>query len=253
VSHPADRRKCRNPLRRYRPVRRRRSRRLRSDINGVYMKLIGVLLSCLCCSNALAWTLTGHVLYVDSGDSLTVRDTNGFQSQVRLRGIDAPAMSEQYGRASKDALSDAVTGRFVVVDYDDLDSARGVVGTVRLSGQDMNLRQLYAGLASYDPGAAAGLPVAQRSLYAKAESEAKENHRGLWAETGATSSGDQGWRNRGYSPYTSGPRSRGRGAPRQNPAYRTYTAPMQSPGSFSQPQNGETPPTSPWIRRPWGW
>ncbi|MCG6868174.1 MAG: thermonuclease family protein [Gammaproteobacteria bacterium] len=217
------------------------------------MKAIGVLLMCLCCSHALAWTLTGRVLYVDSGDALTVRDANGFQSRVRLRGIDAPAMSEQYGRASKDALSETVTGRFVVVDYDDRDSARGVVGTVRLSGQDMNLRQLYAGLARYDPGVAAGLTVAERNLYAEAESEAKENHRGLWTDTGAASAGKQGWRGSGYYPYTPRPWSGGWGTTRQNPTYRTYPAPDQVPGSVSQPETSYAPPTSPPTRRPWGW
>jgi len=217
------------------------------------MKIICVLLLCLGCSNAMAWTLTGRVLYVGSGDLVTVRDTNGFQSQVRLRGIDAPAMSEPLGRASQDALSSEVTGRFVVVDYDDRDSARNVMGTVRLSGQDMNLRQLYAGLARYNPGGAAGLPVADRSLYAQAESEAKGNHRGLWADAGAATSGDQSWRG-AYTPYSPRPWRRGwENAWPQQPTPDQYPAPRQAPGTAPQPETSYTPGTAPWTPRPWGW
>ncbi|MEA3413893.1 MAG: thermonuclease family protein [Pseudomonadota bacterium] len=216
------------------------------------MKIVCVLLLCLGCSNVLAWTLTGSVLYVDSGDLVTVRDTNGFHHQVRLRGIDAPAMNDRFGKASRDALSSEVTGRFVVVDYQDRDRARSVMGTVRISGEDMNLRQLYAGLARFDPTVAAGLSGSERDLYARAEGEAKDNQRGMWAGAGGTPSEERPWRPAFPSDSTSPWRS-GWGDVQLAPDPDTYPEPWRNPGPAPRPEP-VYPGAGNWQPyHPWGW
>jgi endonuclease YncB( thermonuclease family) len=55
-------------------------------------------------SVAHAETISGRVVGVADGDSITVLDTSMTQHKVRLAGIDAPERSQPFGQRSKHPL-----------------------------------------------------------------------------------------------------------------------------------------------------
>jgi endonuclease YncB( thermonuclease family) len=92
-------------------------------------------------------TLTGRVVKVADGDTVTVLDADNTQHRIRLQGIDAPERGQPYGKKSGQYLSEAVAGQHVTVEYSKIDRFERLVGKVLLGGQDMNVRQVQAGLA----------------------------------------------------------------------------------------------------------
>src|SRR3954453_17470924 len=64
---------------------------------------------------AAAADLTGRVVGITDGDTLTVLDADHRQTKVRLAEIDAPESHQPYGTRSKQALSELVFGRDVRV------------------------------------------------------------------------------------------------------------------------------------------
>ena len=129
---------------------------------------------------AHAETLTGHVVRVTDGDTIVVLDSNNAQHKIRLAGIDAPERKQAFSTKSKEHLSDAVAGKFVVVEYDKRDRYGRIVGKVVLSEVDMNLEQVETGLAWHYKKYQEEQAPKDRELYSAAEIEAKEAKRGLW-------------------------------------------------------------------------
>ncbi|MEN8131694.1 MAG: thermonuclease family protein [Pseudomonadota bacterium] len=75
-------------------------------------------------------TLTGRVVKVAEGDTVTVIDASNTQHRIRLQGIDAPERKKPYGRKSGKYLSDAVAGKHVLIDYIKRDRYKRLIGKV---------------------------------------------------------------------------------------------------------------------------
>jgi endonuclease YncB( thermonuclease family) len=86
-------------------------------------------------------TLIGEVVAVADGDTITLRDTSQ-QHKIRLSGIDAPESDQEFGQASKQALSDWVLGKRVTVIWSKTDRYDRVLGTVIVGLVDVGLEQL---------------------------------------------------------------------------------------------------------------
>jgi endonuclease YncB( thermonuclease family) len=129
----------------------------------------------------LANTLTGKVVKVADGDTITVLEDNT-QHRIRLQGIDAPERKQAYGNASRKHLADLVAGKTVTVEWDKRDRYGRIVGFVIVDGQDMNLEQLKAGMAWFYRYYQKELSPEKRKLYAQAEGEARANKKGLWQD-----------------------------------------------------------------------
>ncbi|HEY0172083.1 MAG TPA: thermonuclease family protein [Pyrinomonadaceae bacterium] len=127
-------------------------------------------------------TITGEVVAVADGDTITVLDTNRRQYRVRLAGIDAPESGQDFGQASKKNLSAAVFGKAVEVSYSKLDRYGRVLGIVRLGGRDINLAQVEAGLAWHYKEYADEQTAEDRERYAAAETRARGERAGLWQQ-----------------------------------------------------------------------
>lgn len=118
---------------------------------------------------------TWRVVGVYDGDTVTCLDEGGQQQKVRLAGIDAPESSQDYGRASREALAGLVFGRTVEVVDVGRDASGALLGTVFVDGQDINRQMVatgnaWADPASVDPGLAA------------AQTDAQTRSLGLWAQ-----------------------------------------------------------------------
>jgi endonuclease YncB( thermonuclease family) len=130
----------------------------------------------------VADTVSGRVVRVTDGDTLVVLGSRNVQHKIRLMGIDAPERGQPYGKTSKQHLSERVAGKKVVVEYTKRDRYKRIVGKVLLSGKDMNLRQIEAGMAWHYKKYEKVQSVEDRERYAETEIRAREARRGLWRE-----------------------------------------------------------------------
>lgn len=60
-------------------------------------------------------TITGKVIGVSDGDTITILDSGNRQHKIRLEGIDAPESNQAFGSRAKQSLSDLVFGKTVTV------------------------------------------------------------------------------------------------------------------------------------------
>ena len=160
-------------------------------------KLLAALLL-LVAQTAAADTLSGRVVSVANGDTLTVLDQDREQHKVRLSGIDAPEKSQPFGQRSKQSLSDLSYGRSVSVEWRKRDRYRRIVGRVLEGGRDVNFEQVRRGMA-WHYKYYQGEQDADRARYADAEIEARTARRGLWADHGPIQPWE--WRRRVSSAY----------------------------------------------------
>ena len=127
-------------------------------------------------------TLTGRVVRVADGDTVTVLDAANTEHRIRLSGIDAPESHQGFGSSSKQNLSDWVFGKDVTVEYYKTDQYGRLVGKIVVNGQDINLEQVKAGMAWHYKEYEREQSPEDRELYARAEDEARAQHRGLWQD-----------------------------------------------------------------------
>jgi endonuclease YncB( thermonuclease family) len=147
------------------------------------VRRLALLGTALLAAIASAETLTGRVVGITDGDTITLLDGNRRQHKVRLAGIDAPEKSQPFGQRSKQNLSDLVYRQDVVIEWSKRDRYGRIVGKVlTANGQDACLEQIWAGMAWwYRKYANEQSPYDQRA-YAEAEEQAKADKRGLWQD-----------------------------------------------------------------------
>lgn len=71
-------------------------------------------------SNPTHCKLSGKVIKITDGDTITVLDRSNQQHKIRLAGIDAPERNQPYGKASKKYLSKLVAKKWVCIDWNKL-------------------------------------------------------------------------------------------------------------------------------------
>jgi endonuclease YncB( thermonuclease family) len=126
--------------------------------------------------------LTGKVVGISDGDTLTLLDSANVQHKIRLAGIDAPEKKQPFGEKSKRALSDCAYDKPAVIEYEKKDRYGRTVGKVLVDGKDCNMRQISLGMAWHYKKYAGEQPAADRETYASLEQSARMQKRGLWAE-----------------------------------------------------------------------
>lgn len=142
-----------------------------------------MLFACiLLVQTAYADVLSGRVVGVADGDTITVLDRTNTQHKIRLNGIDAPEKSQAFGNVSKKSLSDMVFNQQVDVDWLKEDRYGRKVGKVLLNNEDVNLEQIKRGMAWYFKKYKGDLVQEDRIAYVQAEQEAEANRVGLWVD-----------------------------------------------------------------------
>ena len=131
---------------------------------------------------AQADTLSGRVVAVHDGDTITVLDNNRMQHKIRLAGIDAPESKQAFVSRSKQNLSNIVYNRQVTVNWQKYDRYGRTVGVVQVDGHNVNLEQVRAGMAWWYRQYARDQSPADRRLYEAAENDARTAKRGLWVD-----------------------------------------------------------------------
>ena len=135
---------------------------------------------------SLADTLTGEVVGIADGDTLTLLDATKTQHKIRLAGIDAPEKNQEFGERSKQNLAGLVFRKQVTVEWSKLDRYGRVIGKVLIGSEDMCLAQVRAGLAWHYKAYQREQSRVDRERYAQAEDEARQGRRGLWRDPSPT-------------------------------------------------------------------
>jgi endonuclease YncB( thermonuclease family) len=133
--------------------------------------------------------VTGTVVGVADGDTVTVLDADRVQHKVRIAGIDAPEKGQPFGQKAKERMSDMVFGKEVLIDGDKRDRYGRIVAKIWVTPSDCSQcpKTLDAGLAMLTVGLAwhykkyqSEQTAEDRERYAFAEYEAKAKRVGLW-------------------------------------------------------------------------
>ena len=132
----------------------------------------------------IATTITGRVVTVADGDTLTLLTADKRQVRVRLAEIDAPEKAQAYGQRAKQALSAMVFGRDVRIAVQTTDRYGRTVGRVYVGDVDVNAALVRAGMAW-----AYRQYLRDRSLV-QLEAQARADKVGLWADASPTPPGE---------------------------------------------------------------
>ena len=130
--------------------------------------------------------LSGRVIAIADGDTITILDSANTQHRIRLQGIDAPESHQAFGEQSRLNLSEMIFGKDVSVSYQKVDQYGRLVGKILLDGKDINLEQVKAGMAWHYKFYEDEQTPEDRDLYARAEAEARAAHLGLWQNPNPT-------------------------------------------------------------------
>lgn len=127
--------------------------------------------------------LTGRVVGIADGDTLTLLDTSNIKHKIRLAGIDSPEKGQPFGQACKKSLSDLAYDRVVAVASNKLDRYGRVIGKVLVNGQDVNLEQVRRGCGWHYKKYQNEQILDDRLSYNAAEELARASRIGLWIDS----------------------------------------------------------------------
>lgn len=131
--------------------------------------------ACLLAGRVSAHELSGLVVAIHDGDTITVLDAQKKQHKVRLEGIDAPESHQAFGTRAKEALGKKLHEQQLHVDWDETDKYGRILGHVFVGERNINRELVAEGWAwhfvkySNDPALAA------------AEKSARQHRLGLWS------------------------------------------------------------------------
>lgn len=148
----------------------------------VHAAIAALLVAC----TAHAETVTGKVIGVADGDTVTVLTEGHRQVKVRIAGIDAPEKEQAFGQAAKKSMSDCAFGKVASVAWKKLDRYGRAIGKLTVDSIDCGLRQIELGLAWHYKAYEREQVPADRLAYAEAENTARLASTGLWSEARPT-------------------------------------------------------------------
>ena len=144
--------------------------------------LFTVLLCVGLLSPAAAEHLTGRIIHIADGDTVTLLTEQNQSVRIRLSGIDAPEKRQPFGTRAREKMTSCAKGKHAVVDTHKKDRYGRQAGTVTVAGTDCGLELLKSGLAWYYAAYEKELPAAKRLPYRHAEDNARKMKRGLWQD-----------------------------------------------------------------------
>ena len=117
------------------------------------------------------------VIKISDGDTFVGINRDNLQIKFRIWGIDAPEKKQAYGTKSKEFLSDLIFGKTITVDVQKQDGwGRYLTYVYTPDGKDVSFEMIKNGYAwhyvKYDSS----------EKYKTAETNARKNKLGLWAD-----------------------------------------------------------------------
>ncbi|WP_028455356.1 thermonuclease family protein [Chitinilyticum litopenaei] len=131
--------------------------------------------------------LSGEVVGVADGDTVTLLTPDKTEYRLRLAYIDSPEKKQAFGQQAKKALSDLVYRRQIEATITDVDRYGRGVALLTQDGRAINLAQVESGHAwFYRQYAKKALSRGEFARYAAAEDAARQAQQGLWRDRDPT-------------------------------------------------------------------
>lgn len=105
-----------------------------------------LLIAILLAVSSQAQTLSGRVVKVTDGDTITIFADRA-QHKVRLGEIDAPERGQPFGNKARQALAGLVANQIVDVEVTDTDRYGRLIGQISVDGTDVNRKMVANGFA----------------------------------------------------------------------------------------------------------
>lgn len=102
---------------------------------ALYLLFISLL---LLPSTTLANTITGTVVSVADGDTITILTKQNKKLKIRFHGIDTPEKKQAYGQQAKKYTASKVAGKIVTIRPETTDKYGRTVATVFVNGSNLN-------------------------------------------------------------------------------------------------------------------
>jgi endonuclease YncB( thermonuclease family) len=128
-------------------------------------------------------TFDVYVIRILDGDTVVAIDSNKFQHQLRLAGIDAPEKEQPFGERSRQNLTRLVFNKPVRMEWSKVDRYGRLVAKIFSETTDVNLEQIKAGLAWHYKDFEREQAPGDRRDYSVAEKAARTMKLGLWADS----------------------------------------------------------------------
>lgn len=157
------------------PSRRYLSSAVAARIQGILAAAVIVLAGVT--PAGAATVLSGRVVAVIDGDTLTLREAGRRPQRIRLAAIDAPESDQPFGAQATQALAALCLGRYARVNATGRDHYGRVIGTVHCNDTHVNAELVRRGLAWVDRHHAR-----RDAPLADLEQAARTARRGLWSE-----------------------------------------------------------------------
>lgn len=143
--------------------------------NKIISCFFGTLLLILLSSFQQPNIISGKVIGIQDGDSITLLTDSNIQIKVRLEGIDCPEKKQDFGSVAKQFTSDLVFSQNVTLQKTGQDRYGRTLGYIFLSdGTNLNEELLKASLAWHF------IKYNKSPRLAQLESDARLNRVGLW-------------------------------------------------------------------------
>ena len=130
----------------------------------------------------ISWTIfagsiTGKVVSVSDGDTITILDSSKKTHKIRFEHIDTPEKNQAYGQAAKKHLSTLVFGKIVEAKVKTKDRYGRSIATIFLEDKNINLEMVKAGYAWHYK------IYSKDKSFAEAEVISRKAKKGLWQES----------------------------------------------------------------------
>lgn len=130
--------------------------------------------------NLFAYEVNGKVIGIIDGDSITILDKNKKQQEIRLNGIDAPEMGQEFGKNAKKMLSNFIFAKQVRADCIEIDKYSRHVCTLYFNSGEEDIDINAAMVAN--GGAWVYTKYYDGESYYALEKIAKNGNLGLWQD-----------------------------------------------------------------------
>jgi len=130
--------------------------------------------------------ISGKVIGISDGDTITILVQGHEQYTVRLAAIDCPEKTQSFGNRAKRVLSEKVFGHNVRIENRGKDQYGRSLGIVMMGDIDINEYMISQGLAWHYKKYADKQPPEEADRYSRAEEIAKQNKKGFWIQDNPT-------------------------------------------------------------------
>ena len=127
-------------------------------------------------------SIPGRITGIVEGDTIKVRILGKPQIKVRIAFIDAPEKGQAFDQRAKQAMSELVFGKDVMLQPHTIDRSGRLVARVLVDGQDAGLQLLKQGLCWVYEKSVNEASTLVQARYRNAQDAAQAQKAGLWQD-----------------------------------------------------------------------